>query len=148
MLKTIRITKQFKMEMAHALHGYDGLCKNIHGHSYRLWVTLRGPVLDEHGHKKDGMVLDFGLLKRLVKPNIIDKYDHSLVLNANTPHANIDFSAFEKVYLLPYQPTSENLVNDFVSIIKNQLPENIDLYKVVLSETANSFAEWCMDDNE
>ena len=147
-LKIIRITKQFKMEMAHALHGYDGLCKNIHGHSYRLWVTLRGPILDDHGHKKDGMVLDFGLLKRLVKPNIIDKYDHSLVLNANSPHAEIDLSAFEKVYLLPYQPTSENLVNDFVSIIKNQLPDNIELYKVVLSETANSFAEWCLDDNE
>ena len=136
------------MEMAHALHGYDGLCKNIHGHSYRLWVTLRGPILEDNGHKKDGMVLDFGLLKRLVKPNIIDKYDHSLVLNANSPHANIDLSAFEKVYLLPYQPTSENLVNDFVSIIKNQLPNNVELYKVVLSETANSFAEWCLDDNQ
>ena len=147
-MKTIRITKQFKMEMAHALYGYDGLCKNIHGHSYRLWVTLRGPVLDEHGHEKDGMVLDFGLLKRLVKPHIIDKYDHSFVLNANSSHANIDLSAFEKVYLLPYQPTSENLVNDFVSIIKNQLPDNIELYKVVLSETANSFAEWCLDDNQ
>ena len=146
-MKTIRITKQFKMEMAHALYGYDGLCKNIHGHSYRLWVTLRGPVLDEPGHEKDGMVLDFGLLKRLVKPHIIDKYDHSFVLNANSSHANIDLSAFEKVYLLPYQPTSENLVNDFVSIIKNQLPDNIELYKVVLSETANSFAEWCLDDN-
>lgn len=146
-MKTIRITKQFKMEMAHALYGYDGLCKNIHGHSYRLWVTLRGPVLEKHGHEKDGMVLDFGLLKRLVKPHIIDKYDHSFVLNANSSHANIDLSAFEKVYLLPYQPTSENLVNDFVSIIKNQLPDNIELYKVVLSETANSFAEWCLDDN-
>jgi len=136
------------MEMAHALYGYDGLCKNIHGHSYRLWVTLRGPVLDEPGHEKDGMVLDFGLLKRLVKPHIIDKYDHSFVLNANSSHANIDLSAFEKVYLLPYQPTSENLVNDFVSIIKNQLPDNVELYKVVLSETANSFAEWCLDDNQ
>ena len=136
------------MEMAHALYGYDGLCKNIHGHSYRLWVTLRGPVLEERGHEKDGMVLDFGLLKRLVKPHIIDKYDHSFVLNANSSHANIDLSAFEKVYLLPYQPTSENLVNDFVSIIKNQLPDNIELYKVVLSETANSFAEWCLDDNQ
>jgi hypothetical protein len=49
---------------------------------------------------------------------------------------------------LPYQPTSENLVNDFVSIIKNQLPDNVELYKVVLSETANSFAEWCLDDNQ
>ena len=138
----IRITKEFKFEMAHALHGYDGLCKNIHGHSYKLWVTIRGEVLNERTHKKDGMVMDFDVLKSFVKPDIIDKYDHSLVLNANSPHAEIDFSAFEKVFFLPYQPTSENLVSDFALQIKNKLPEGIELYKLILSETATSFAEW------
>ena len=138
----IRITKEFKFEMAHALHGYDGLCKNIHGHSYKLWVTIRGVVLNERTHKKDGMVMDFDVLKSFVKPIIVDKYDHSLVLNANSPHAEIDFSAFEKVFFLPYQPTSENLVADFALQIKNKLPEDIELYKLVLSETATSFAEW------
>ena len=138
----IRITKEFKFEMAHALHGYDGLCKNIHGHSYKLWVTIRGVVLNERTHKKDGMVMDFDVLKSFVKPAIIDKYDHSLVLNANSPHAEIDFSAFEKVFFLPYQPTSENLVSDFALQIKNKLPEGVELYKLVLSETATSFAEW------
>ena len=136
------------MEMAHALHGYDGLCKNIHGHSYRLWVTIIGEVLQEKEHAKNGMVLDFSLLKKIVKPDIVDKYDHSLVLNANSPHADIDLSAFEKVFLLPYQPTSENLVYDFAMTIQKKLPENIKLYKVVLSETATSFAEWCAEDNE
>jgi len=143
----IRITKEFKFEMAHALHGYDGLCKNIHGHSYRLWVTVKGEVKNEHGHTKDGMVLDFGVLKKIIKPEIVDKYDHSLVLNSNSPHAKIDLSAFEKVFLLPYQPTSENLVIDFVNYIKLRLPGNISLCKVVLSETATSFAEWNIDDN-
>ena len=135
------------MEMAHALHGYDGLCKNIHGHSYRLWVTIIGEVLQEKENAKNGMVLDFSLLKKIVKPDIVDKYDHSLVLNANSPHADIDLSAFEKVFLLPYQPTSENLVYDFAMTIQKKLPENIKLYKVVLSETATSFAEWCVEDN-
>lgn len=143
----IRITKEFKFEMAHALHGYDGLCKNIHGHSYKLWVTIRGEVKELNTHKKDGMVMDFEVLKSLVKPDIIDKYDHSLVLNANSPHAKIDLSAFEKVFFLPYQPTSENLVTDFALKIKNKLPEGIELYKVVLSETATSFAEWNCADN-
>ena len=133
--------------MAHALYGYDGLCKNIHGHSYRLWVTIIGNVLEEKENVKDGMVLDFSLLKKIVKPNIVDKYDHSFVLNGNSPHADIDLSAFEKVFYLPYQPTSENLVYDFVQIIKAKLPKNISLYKVVLSEAANSYAEWCADDN-
>ena len=143
----MRITKEFKFEMAHALHGYDGLCKNIHGHSYRLWVTIKGEMLNELGHKKDGMVLDFDVIKKIVKTTIVNKYDHSLVLNANSPHAKIDLSAFEKVFYLPYQPTSENLVYDFARIIKDKLPESVTLYKVVLSETASSYAEWNMNDN-
>ena len=143
----IRITKEFKFEMAHALYGYDGLCKNIHGHSYRLWVSIRGEVMNRRGEKKDGMVMDFDILKSIVKPDIIDKYDHSLVLNAKTEHAKIDLSAFEKVFLLPYQPTAENLVVDFAEQIKSKLPKNIELYKVVLSETATSFAEWNVRDN-
>ena len=143
----IRITKEFRFEMAHALHAYDGLCKNIHGHSYKLWVTVKGEVRDENGHVKDGMVIDFAELKEIVKPEIIDKYDHSLVLNANSPHALIDLSAFEKVFYLPYQPTSENLVMDFALKIKSKLPHDVELTKVVLSETASSFAEWKLEDN-
>ena len=144
----IRITKEFKFEMAHALHGYDGLCKNIHGHSYKLWVTVKGEVRNENGHVKDGMVIDFEGLKEIVKPAIIDKYDHSLVLNANSPHASIDLSAFEKVFYLPYQPTSENLVMDFATIIQSKMPKRVTLCKVVLSETATSFAEWNLEDNQ
>jgi 6-pyruvoyltetrahydropterin/6-carboxytetrahydropterin synthase len=144
----IRITKEFKFEMAHALHGYDGLCKNIHGHSYKLWVTVKGEVRNENGHVKDGMVIDFAELKEIVKPEIIDKYDHSLVLNANSPHASIDLSAFEKVFYLPYQPTSENLVIDFATLIQSKIPKRITLCKVVLSETATSFAEWNLEDNQ
>ena len=138
----VRITKEFKFEMAHALHGYDGLCKNIHGHSYKLCVTVKGEIKNDNGNPKDGMVLDFDILKSIVKPEIINKYDHSLVLNANSPHSEIDLSAFEKVFFLPYQPTSENLVTDFALKIKSKLPQEIELYKVVLSETATSFAEW------
>jgi len=142
----IRITKEFKFEMAHALYGYDGLCKNIHGHSYRMWVTVKGNVLQKNKHAKNGMVIDFGELKKIIKDCVVDKYDHSFVLNKNTPHFNIDFSAFEKVYFLPYQPTSENLVADFAKVIMKKIPENITLHKVVLSETATSFAEWHSDD--
>ena len=144
----VRITKEFKFEMAHALHGYDGLCANIHGHSYRLWVTVRGDVKKELTHTKDGMVMDFTDIKSIIKPTIIKKYDHSLVLNANSPHANLDLSAFDKVFYLPYQPTSENLVTDFANSITSLLPENVELLEVVLSETVSSFAEWNSEDNK
>ena len=143
----VRITKEFKFEMAHALYGYDGLCANIHGHSYKLWVTVRGEVKNKNGYTKDGMLMDFTDLKSIVKPEIVDKYDHSLVLNANSPHADLDLSAFNKVYYLDYQPTSENLVLDFANFIKEQLPIGVELLKLVLSETATSFAEWNLEDN-
>ena len=143
----IRITKEFKFEMAHALHGYDGLCKNIHGHSYKLSVTVKGDIKNDSGNPKDGMVLDFDILKNIVKPEIINTYDHSLVLNANSPHSEINLSAFEKVFFLPYQPTSENLVADFALKIKSKLPTGVELTKVVLSETATSYAEWNSQDN-
>jgi len=143
----VRITKEFKFEMAHALYGYDGVCANIHGHSYRLWVTVKGEVKNENGHTKDGMLMDFTDLKSIVKPEIVDKYDHSLVLNANSPHVDLDLSVFNKVHYLNYQPTSENLVLDFANFIKEQLPDGVDLLNVVLSETASSFAEWNLEDN-
>ena len=146
-MKKVRLTKEFKFEMAHALYGYDGLCANIHGHSYRLWVTIRGDLVNQENTAKDGILLDFGLLKQIVKPLIIDKYDHSLVLNENSPHKSLDLSLLNRVIFLPYQPTSENLVLDFVSILKKKIPRNIELLKVVLSETATSYAEWNADDN-
>lgn len=146
-MSIVRITKEFHFEMAHALHGYDGLCANIHGHSYRLWVTIKGKIKHELGATKDGMVLDFMDLKNAVKPHVVDKFDHALVLNAHSPHASIDLSAFDKVFLLDFQPTSENLVVYFAQLIQENLPKEIALLKVVLSETATSFAEWNLEDN-
>ena len=142
----IRLTKEFKFEMAHALYGYDGLCANLHGHSYKLLVTVRGGVKNEE-EPKQGMVIDFSVLKSIVKSLIISKYDHSLVLNANSPHNNLNLSLFKRVYFMPYQPTSENLVKDFALQIREKLPEGIELYSVILSETATSYAEWNCEDN-
>ena len=71
----------------------------------------------------------------------------SLVKEEGMDPWNIDLSAFEKVHYLPFQPTSENLVLDFVKKIKEKLPSHVELYKVVLSETATSFAEWSLEDN-
>jgi len=63
----IRITKQFTFETAHALYGYDGKCRNIHGHSYKLDVTVIGEPITDMDNVKCGMVIDFGDLKHIVK---------------------------------------------------------------------------------
>ena len=62
----IRLTKEFSFEMAHALAGYDGPCREIHGHSYKLFVTVRGIPEQNPNSPKFGMVMDFGDLKRIV----------------------------------------------------------------------------------
>ena len=62
----IRITKKFDFEAGHALFGYDGKCKNIHGHSYKLFVTVIGEPINDSSHIKNGMVIEFGDLKTIL----------------------------------------------------------------------------------
>jgi 6-pyruvoyltetrahydropterin/6-carboxytetrahydropterin synthase len=145
----IRVTKFYDFEMAHALWNYDGLCKNIHGHSYKLFVTVLGePSLDKND-KKNGMVIDFGDLKKIVKTEIIDRFDHSMVINKNAPHEKLLElnEMYERHHVVDFQPTCENLVLHFVNIINPLLPEGIILKNVKLYETASSSAEWDADDN-
>lgn len=144
----IRLTKLFEFEMAHALHNYDGLCRNIHGHSYKLSVTIIGEPNPDTDSSKFGMVMDFGLLKQIVKSNIIDKFDHSLVLykDENTKFIDNNDQMFERIHIVDYQPTAENLIIYFAGIIEPLLPENIKLFSLKLNETANSYAEWYSND--
>jgi len=145
----IRVTKKFTFDMAHALYGYDGPCKNIHGHTYHLSVTLMGTPLSDNNDTKLGMVMDFGDLKTIVKDNIIDKYDHALVLNEQAPYSQSEVisNEFEKVILVPYQPTCENLLLQFVSTIRPLFSTDAVLVSMRLDETPTSFAEWFLQDN-
>lgn len=145
----IRVTKKFTFDMAHALYGYDGPCKNIHGHTYVLYVTLKGKILENEHHPKNGMVIDFTDFKKIVNEQVVQVFDHSLVLNLNTPHAQLNdlHNNFEKINYVPYQPSCENLLIDFVNRINIKLPNNIIINSLKLEETPTSFAEWYLDDN-
>lgn len=149
-MSTIRITKQFNFETGHALYGYDGKCKNVHGHSYKLSVTVIGKPITDNSKVKYGMVIDFSDLKKIVKEEIVDVFDHATVFNQNTPHIELAKELKQRdhhVILVDYQPTSEMMVIDFASKIKKRLPENIDLFSLRLQETETSFAEWFACDN-
>lgn len=149
-MSKIRITKQFSFETGHALYGYDGKCRNVHGHSYRLSVTVIGIPIDDGQHVKFGMVIDFGDLKKIVKEEIVNVFDHATVFNKNTPHVELARELEQrdhKVLLVDYQPTSEMMVVDFAEKIKKRLPENIQLHSLKLQETATSYAEWFASDN-
>lgn len=145
----VRVTKKFTFDMAHALYGYDGPCKNIHGHTYHLSVTLMGAPIRDSDDVKLGMVIDFGDLKSIVKEQIINIYDHALVLNEQAPYSKSEVIAneFEKVILVPFQPTCENLLLHFVDSIKTLFPAHVQLVSIRLDETPTSFAEWFLGDN-
>jgi len=150
-MSNIRITKQFSFETGHALYGYDGKCKNVHGHSYRLFVTVIGKPISDNTNVKFGMVIDFSDLKKIVKEEIVDVFDHATVFNKNTPHVELAKELKDRdhnVLLVNYQPTSEMMVIDFASKIKKRLPNSIELFSLKLQETATSFAEWYASDNE
>lgn len=150
-MSIIRITKQFSFETGHALYGYDGKCKNVHGHSYKLSVTVIGQPISDNTHVKFGMVIDFSDLKKIVKEEIVDNFDHATVFNKNTPHVELAAeleSRGHHVILVDYQPTSENMVTDFAKKIINRLPTDIKLHSLKLQETDTSFAEWYASDNE
>ncbi|CAM1341332.1 6-pyruvoyl trahydropterin synthase family protein [Tenacibaculum amylolyticum] len=149
-MSTIRITKQFTFETAHALYGYDGKCKNVHGHSYKLSVTVIGTPIDDPNNVKYGMVIDFGDLKKIVNKEIVDIFDHATIFNKNTPHvelAEILKNNGHHVILVDYQPSSEMMVIDFAEKIKAQLPESLQLHSLKLQETETCYAEWYASDN-
>ena len=145
----IRLSRIFRFETAHALLGYDGACRHIHGHSYRLVVTIIGAPLQDDAHPKNGMVMDFGDLKMLVEKAVIKPFDHALLLNDK---ASVDLieqlkKNDEKLVLLPYQPSCENMLLEFKNTLQKMLPASIKLHSLRLWETENSFAEWYASDN-
>ncbi len=149
-MSVIRITKEFRFEAAHALKGYDGPCRNIHGHSYELSVTIIGDPVEAMDSPKKGMIMDFSELKKIIKKTVIDPFDHALILSSDYPDDEFKRSgeAFSNVILVEYQPTSENLLIDFAARIRRLLPHTVRLHSLRLRETPTSYGEWFAGDNE
>lgn len=148
-MPVIRITKEFSFEMAHALEGYDGACSQIHGHSYKLFITIKGHPIQNDGNPKNGMVMDFGVLKNIVNTLIVDKYDHAIVLRESADNKELIkqlSSKFERIITTDYQPTCENMISRFAEMISEALPKGVSLYSIKLHETATSYAEWYAED--
>ena len=145
----IRVTKEFRFEMAHALWNYDGPCRNVHGHSYILYVTIAGQPMNNPDEPRNGMVMDFGDLRKIVKENVVEKFDHALMVSGFAPAETVEVykKHFGNVIVSTYQPTCENLVADIAAIISHRIPAGISLHSVKLYETATSFAEWHASDN-
>lgn len=148
-MTVIRLTREFCFEMAHLLEGYDGPCRNVHGHSYRLEVTVIGTPIVARNNPKLGMVMDFGALKTIVNKRIIDLFDHVLLVNSKSQLAQKGNDFFlEKIEIVDYQPTCENLLIHISELLITELPIGVKLHHLKLHETANSYAEWFASDNQ
>ena len=151
------VTKEFSFDCAHMLANHEGLCRNLHGHQYKLFVTVS--ILDERvsqNEASEGMIVDFKDLKRIVNTLIVDKYDHALVLDEFT---NDEFEQEllvitekynKKTVLLPYRPTAENMAEDFFDQIDDYLEDNkqinCQIEKIRLYETPTSYSEVIKDE--
>ena len=111
----MKIAKEFRWEMGHRLPFHEGLCKNIHGHSYKMVVEISGNI------DKNGMIIDFFDLGKIVKP-IIEKYDHAFLCWENDKIVKdfLDKNKMKRVFAL-YHSTVENICSDFASQIYSKL---------------------------
>ena len=116
------ITKEFEFAAAHNLPNHEGLCKNLHGHNYKLQVTISGDI--QKIGLASGMIMDFGDLKKIVKKHILDILDHS--------NLNITFD----------NPTAEVMVKWIGIKLISVLPVWVKIYEIKLWETSTSFATW------
>ncbi len=132
----ISVTKIFTFETAHRISNYQGSCRNVHGHSYKLLVTVAA-----ESPSADDMVIDFKVLKEMVKRQIIDKLDHTLLLKEN-PENKFLFKDFpDRIFWMQTEPTAERMVEWMGEQLKPLLPQHVFLSKISLYETESSLVE-------
>ena len=132
----MKIAKEFRWEMGHRLPEHFGLCKNIHGHSYKMIAEFEGEL------DKNQMVIDYYDVEKIINP-IIEKLDHAFMVNKDDKIilGFLDKMNSKKV-VVGFNSTAENICNYLLSEIKKcSLPSNISSVKVRVYETQFDYAE-------
>jgi 6-pyruvoyltetrahydropterin/6-carboxytetrahydropterin synthase len=138
----LSVTKIFRFEAAHVIHGYPGKCSRIHGHSYELQVTVALRHAPEGYLPGTGMVMDFGDLKRMVNDKVIRQLDHKFIVSQACLNDRKYNVGQDELVVMEVEPTAENILEWLSREIRAVLPQNISLQHLRLYETKDSFAEW------
>jgi 6-pyruvoyltetrahydropterin/6-carboxytetrahydropterin synthase len=154
-MREVSITKEFTWDMAHMLAGHLGLCKNLHGHTYKMQVTVKRKTDDLIRDIDDsaGMVVDFKDLKEIVQQNIVQPLDHAFVYWTESPDplehqiAKLLLENDRKVVCVKYRPTAEEMAFDFINNLNNKLGDKeFKVTNIKIWETPTSFAEVKQED--
>lgn len=149
-MSIVSITKEFTWDMAHLLAGHEGLCKNLHGHTYKMQIEVcrKNEKLINKEINSKGMVIDFKDLKEIVKELVIDPLDHAFMYWTESPEpleheiAEILIKNNRKVAKVSFRPTAEEMAMNFFSILEEKFKlDNLVLVSVKIWETPTSFAE-------
>lgn len=138
----LQVTKIFRFEAAHAIHGYAGKCRNIHGHSYKLYITVASKIPVDEYIPATGILFDFKDLKHLVNEAVIEKLDHRLLLSEAYLAEHPALRELENVTACEMEPTAENLLLFIRKNLQEALPQGIELCELKIYETADSYATW------
>lgn len=133
----LSITKLFSFEAAHRISNYQGACSQVHGHSYKLQVTVSAEMPGDND-----MILDFKVLKDLVQNHVLSLWDHSLMLKENAENRQFFLNYPGKIYWMESEPTAERMILHISRKLDPFLPEHVNLEEIVLVETDTSFAKW------
>jgi|SRR6185312_3477151 len=140
MTKLAIITREFTFEASHHLPGHRGKCRRPHGHSYRLQISLRGPIINAPGQSDDGMVMDFDDLKRIVNSTILEELSDSIPRHTNSGE-KIGMDHNDLNALTGIRTTAENLVHwIWDALVIGGIPDDV-LYRVRLWETDKGCVE-------
>ena len=144
---TIAITRRLEFDAGHRLPNHKSQCRNIHGHRYAIEITLSSDVIREEGAADDGMVLDFGDIKRIANEKLVDLWDHAFLVHRGD-NVMVDFLAAisgHKTVILDVVPTAENLAQAAFAILKDAYHDRfghvLALTRVRLYETPNCWAD-------
>jgi len=134
----LTVTKTVKFDAAHVLTNHKGLCKNLHGHTYRVDLSVAQDDADT-----SDMVIDFKDLKRIAAETICDVFDHAFIYNTESEGEREIAAVVEKhgmrTVALPFRSTAENLARHFYALLQPKIP---GLCAVKVWETADSSAEY------
>lgn len=127
-----------EFDSAHFLHGYEGKCANIHGHRWKIEVSVKSDTLIEEG-KKRGMIIDFGDLKHEVRA-LADSFDHALIYETGSLKAATLAALKDENFRLievTFRPTAENFAKHFYTVLKEK---GLDVKSVTVYETPQNCA--------